>query len=722
MAFQTQFALTLELSRLIPLQLFGNAAQSALVAFARELRNSNSDIVIEEDLAELFGRSRVAPQLESSFRAVVSRGTNTVLTNEIVLVGGPGPTVTRGLRERPYFSTIVQLSLLAWVHNNNALARGLVEVIEKRLENAPSGYRAPPGQQGVSGTLKACEEQTSAYSWSGHLHAVGAMLGGYIQNRTREGILVDILCGLLDMLPMVQTLPDDRMIHIEGENGVTATVVWAHHVLGLTVLVKTPQGKEVRFGKGHEQVYIDSTKRFSSISLFDCSGESKDKLFFIQPDTYQQPIESYFAMPLMGYGKTRLKEEFRFGDLEAATIQDLTAVIIAIAFIINSKLASHNGRCRIDCIRRTSERRIIEAARIFFDEASLDERTARPFVMAYRDQPLDASSLKPPLSVEMVMRKQSSNIFGTWRVSLSIAKSFAMILVALAHVEDIALCQGLRIGSITQIHNQNLVEQLQGWNGQAALVVQEGTWFELLASLFVGYTSVPELDQLSLVSEHGWSIYVNSFSELDPASLTPGVVKITHGVPYRNGVRKNGVIDGPCSLGLATSIEKFTVENGSISPRNSFTVTRGKPLFSERGDNFAINLRFVTTTESDTPEDVESEHRRTGYRELHRALWQSLLTTNCPHSTKESFTLSPGCIAVSGFPEMPYSRPEERIVILLTVNSVCARWRALLGVANLESGGPSKKDDNILLRTNDCCLRCAVTQAAQRDGNWIVIA
>jgi hypothetical protein len=38
---------------------------------------------------------------------------------------------------------------------------------------------------------------------------------------------------------------------------------------------------------------------------------------------------------------------------------------------------------------------------------------------------------------------------------------------------------------------------------------------------------------------------MTSFSDTDPASLTPGIVKITNSVPNRNGVRKSGVVDGP---------------------------------------------------------------------------------------------------------------------------------------------------------------------------------
>jgi hypothetical protein len=52
--------------------------------------------VVEEDLLELFGRSRIAPQLESRFRRDVSVAKPPhPLCADIVLYDGPGPTVNR---------------------------------------------------------------------------------------------------------------------------------------------------------------------------------------------------------------------------------------------------------------------------------------------------------------------------------------------------------------------------------------------------------------------------------------------------------------------------------------------------------------------------------------------------------------------------------------------------------------------------------------------------
>jgi hypothetical protein len=72
-------------------------------------KSSNSDIVIEEDLAELFGRSVIASNMAASFRTVIAAPHPPVAVCErIALFNGAGPTVIRALTEPPYFAMVVQ--------------------------------------------------------------------------------------------------------------------------------------------------------------------------------------------------------------------------------------------------------------------------------------------------------------------------------------------------------------------------------------------------------------------------------------------------------------------------------------------------------------------------------------------------------------------------------------------------------------------------------------
>ena len=140
MAFQNQFALTLELTRILPsLGSVTNKAANAFMTRARDLRHSGSDIVVEEDLANVFGRCKISDALTSSFKTVVTRSTSNVsLLEGIMLQGGPGPTVIRAFQDRPYFAMLVQLSLLVWTFHEAYLATALADALRKRSEGGAS--------------------------------------------------------------------------------------------------------------------------------------------------------------------------------------------------------------------------------------------------------------------------------------------------------------------------------------------------------------------------------------------------------------------------------------------------------------------------------------------------------------------------------------------------------------------------------------------------------
>ena len=74
------------------------SATKALVNFARDLRKSGSDIVVEEDLADIFGRGRIESALEAQFKSDVLADTTIMPLHpkcDVQLQARPGPTVTR---------------------------------------------------------------------------------------------------------------------------------------------------------------------------------------------------------------------------------------------------------------------------------------------------------------------------------------------------------------------------------------------------------------------------------------------------------------------------------------------------------------------------------------------------------------------------------------------------------------------------------------------------
>ena len=102
MSFSTQFNLVLELFNISPIRTVVESEATQLLNFAREFRKSGSDVVVEEDLAAVFGRGRINPELPDIFRDTVKVQVFVPLTrdSEIRLDSGPGPTMHRALRQR----------------------------------------------------------------------------------------------------------------------------------------------------------------------------------------------------------------------------------------------------------------------------------------------------------------------------------------------------------------------------------------------------------------------------------------------------------------------------------------------------------------------------------------------------------------------------------------------------------------------------------------------
>ena len=192
-SFANQFALSLEITRLLPISSITETTALAVYKLARGLRNSGSDIIVEQDLAEVFGRCRITHEIERSFRNIVGKSSGTSsLTDEILLQKGPGPTVTRALvpGQTLHLSCLVQCSFLSWVHNKQSLASAIVQALEKRVQDAgpEADVKAPPSQFSVLGYLTACEEQTNAFIWDHYLLSFASIFG-WSQTLARDPLL-----------------------------------------------------------------------------------------------------------------------------------------------------------------------------------------------------------------------------------------------------------------------------------------------------------------------------------------------------------------------------------------------------------------------------------------------------------------------------------------------------------------------------------------------------
>ena len=215
------------------------SAMKALVNFARDLQKSGSDIVVEEDLADIFGRGRIESALEAQFKLDVLADTTITPLHpkcDIQLYAGPGPTVTRALRSRDqrYLSTVIQLSFLAWMHDRIDLTSSLVNSMSKRVQMDLPGANPDSSFEGVVGTLEACSSQTSSSVWSRFSQQVRSVLQRSLiefqhhssyRGRTVERLSKNILLTAMDYLYLVQSLPEDRKMVLNSEEGMIPLIV-----------------------------------------------------------------------------------------------------------------------------------------------------------------------------------------------------------------------------------------------------------------------------------------------------------------------------------------------------------------------------------------------------------------------------------------------------------------------------------------------------------------
>ncbi|KAL9039835.1 MAG: hypothetical protein Q9214_004714 [Letrouitia sp. 1 TL-2023] len=764
MAFANQFALTLELTRLVPpLKWATNKAGNVVMSHARNLRQSGSDIVVEEDLTNVFGKCRISNSLTSSFKTIITKSTSdTTLLEGIVLQGGPGPTVARAFQESSYFAMVVQISLLSWTFETSYLATAITEALRERLEGAPLSSALPlsPDRQGILGVIRACESQTSAFNWNMMLDAVSTTLG-YEAHRAPIDFPQFVLRGLLDMFPMVQTLPSDRLIHIQipvGENiesGVSTLVVWAHHLLDLIVLVRPRRWdgrstKDIRFGGPDlEQVFIEEAAADDEafITLLD---SQKEHLLTIKPEPNGEDglIGSVRRIPARGWGNALIADEMSrflaFRRRSQAVIEDLQTVTTAFAFIIAKNLVKDDtgriidedaAKMRTPMIYNIDKDRLLQASRFLFDNPHISSGEIDSFVAQYSFRTLDKCLPQPPAfaaaaRAHPLPTKSECVIEDEWDLICDHARRLSIFLIALAHVENLEDCEDLMFAGVAfgNMSEHILAQQLDDWNGRDALRISDDAWLQAVAVPLLGHRryiwNLP-WDRTCLISDKGWSAWIPTFGASDPAYISAGSVRLGHGSPCRNGVWKTGIWDSAHG-GLQFMADPHKVEScGQItSLRCVEKVTLDTPYCGEGDDVFIVSARMRLHKETLKSRPVH----RVGYKELQRYLWWAQLSKRCSHGSRMpgDIKLTMGCATIAGFGNH-LDNMVERILIYLTAHSVGARWLALATVPWLGDIGDSEAEAeagiwrHILLRTSDCCFQCAIDQAAAQPGKWFVI-
>ena len=713
MAFPTQFALSYELSRLVPVVPIINAASHGLLELVRDFQGSGSNLVTEHDLAEIFGRNYIQPQFATTFKTAVRTSAIHRLAGvaEIVLEAGAGPTVNNAVERAAFLPMVVQLSALLWAHDVQSLASSLARTFELR---AADRKKSPPSFSSLVGTLRCIRQQTSGFLWELYYSAVEEIL----KSELRLSIILDIsrpiahpvLATLIDALPVVQRFPETHVIVIRTYQGITALVIWIHHILGLTVEIQSDHSTYA-FGKGDASVLIDCTAYDSlpdaEVILFN---EAKDITFRATTNSGDDPIlEPTSRQPLQGYCKDYIDYLSDDNSIRQEMVLRFLKPIIEAA-----ERGVEIPRPTNNCV--PSKERILLAATILFHPYEISSHRLATF---------DLESAETRTRIEWVKGKGSTA--GLVTMSRDRARDLTVLLFAVWMICNLEECKfvPLRINCFG-----NYLSQTENLTLQTA--------FETLATLLLDRApSKYDIARAAVVSSWGWSLCTSSILHNDPGDLRPDLA-IKHGVPSRYKDRKEWITDvtylGRSYDGcLDVDHQFYTVVGwpGDVLGMKS-TIGHSSVKHMIGTTNSAFQLYSVYTCSSDSKAAVSV---RVGLRSMQDAYWRTCRVPRCSHGQQmdEKFTVPGGCLVFQGTlhdpkeaignriqeakSQMSQTAMHSTIHITRSVSNISQRWILLGSTKQLLKSpeNPKAPFKACYLQNRGSCLECAVKYIQERE-------
>ena len=599
MVLPAQFQLGLELTNIVnPI----SQAMSALgsLAVMDAIKKSGSDFITETKLANLIGRNRIDPVIKFHFRKIVAKSDQSVISRymDIILESGSGPTVQEALKNPALFSMIIQLSGLAFAHENESLANVIVEAMEKIAQASKSDMSIVPDYVSLLGTLRACQQQTAAFRWALLYEATEEKIRKVLANpdnqtsKNREAtypatafrlpemyeyeqcraLPIAVLQGLLMWLQSLQSFPEHRLLHVICNTGLSTVVVWCHHVLGLSLIINIRE-MEICFGDGpYNLVVLHSSKRNAGVSLMD-PLDIHEPLFTLQSDQHSIGMSYDHRTEACGYG-TRFLQYAKVPEWEQAPLAQL---VKSRTFEVCEHLGTSDMVSDADMgsaidigPRYPSRSRLLSAYRFLF---SSDESATMP---------------RPEPSSDLLDR---------------IVQALVAIVITFARVseDDLTNCKEmpLALNMLPSIRNKNSA-MLTHVDNEGYFDLLES--FELLSLLLLGHNWYNDYDKPAILfSAWGWSAFLDSIDDIDPFDVSINTLRVMRGVPSRQGIRKNRIIDGPSRV-VAPSIRSSLLNALLIALAAGIgTAEKGTILVGHHNDAFLVTQQFTCRNQPHFP-------------------------------------------------------------------------------------------------------------------------
>ena len=298
-------------------------------------------------------------------------------------------------------------------------------------------------------TLDACSSQAGAFPWSEYIEVVREriypLLGQYYGE---EGIALpsNLLLMCVDSLCIMQRLPEEHMLTVSEPKGCITLIVWAHHVLDLSVLLQGPTpAQNILFSRNMESspnVIIQGTMityQGPEICLLDRKREVQLR---IDPSLAEfVRMEARERLPLCGYSSVNKCRDFNEPPSfrESLEFHDAVEYAIAMAIVLSRNVARavdvKTTVAPIPCSIKNWQ--IFEAAAVLFSGVNYEEAV----ITKYADEiPLQQPLIDLRLnSLPCALRSYLSTKEWDGFAESQIGKA-AVDLLVMATVADIGSC------------------------------------------------------------------------------------------------------------------------------------------------------------------------------------------------------------------------------------------------------------------------------------------
>jgi hypothetical protein len=500
--------LSVELTKILPVRQAANAIASSVYQLARELRKSGSDILVEEDLADIFSRFKIDSRLQLHFKDVVKLGSVGLLHSgsEILLGSQPGPTTRRALKDQYYMATLIQLSFLCWFHERTTLASSLVECMNHRFNSNIPGSNPDANYDGILQTLTAVCAETSSFPWALYAGLVEAGLPKTSLEMANRGgtsalswkcLSSTCLLAAMDYLFIIQSLPDDRIVQTQTADGLMPFVIWAHFILGLTVTIQGSPDGNITFGGATRPNLIISwtpqTYEPHANSIFLLDG-NMEVILETQPALTATKIDAQERIPLQGYGTTHLRRDFNRNVLiadddlaysDCAQLATTIATLMSLVLYRPIDTTMSVSMLHSQSFDSTERWRIFAAAAVLFSGISIDKSTINNWVEKYQGLSMKEVSNKLPTALRKFFENRYEETSFAMR---NIVIPSSILILIFAHVSNVEACitMPLVYGHDTIEFRDRFIRDLYKWDGKTTIPIAEDDWFNQICKLLIG--------------------------------------------------------------------------------------------------------------------------------------------------------------------------------------------------------------------------------------------